>query len=426
MYKMTSKEKELGWPFSTLKPGTLQKLGNRLSKPKAGVFLTSWVHWAFLDADLKELKSLEARTFVDKAIPFPDGNTFVGVDRQGIAVYDFNGKVLQRISAASNDVNISLPGYRKIFWAIPVDSNTVVYAHDKGDTEDLISYSLVTKKKTILNEQEKAVGRGTFTKGLFKLNDKQYIRFYREHFAIGNFETGVERKGELKTPLAYGQPVQVIQVASLRGPSITTGALSRFFTFGARFQVIDIWGDGKVSRRLLDKTFLDPETQNPLRFYCAAALNENAVVMMSEIGRKVYFLDLESGEAKILTPETNDIESKEDNNYPRPVCALAVTKGLIFMKSFKYPNGLLVFDPKKMKQSEGEEYTIDSQYVHGRNLVKPYHGFQYGKKEEPVREINLLEPYAFATPEYTAALKATLQLADVPGDIQGVIAKFLM
>lgn len=423
-----SKEAALGGPFAYLPSGTIDSLGGKLAPPKAGVFLISYLHWKFLGPDLKELGSLDVSEYVDSVSVFPSGDKFVAIGGAGLSIMNFSGKVLERIAGGRHGWNAI--GYdKKIRWAIPMGSDTILYSHKKGEeAEDLTSYSLTTKRKTVVKELE---GGGTF--GLFRLSDTKYARFNFGSVTVGDLATFTEEKSTKLKESVYAY--QVIQVAPWGTPALDGKA--RFFTFKSKFQVIDIAQDNTVTVRLLDTDFGRFTPQNLGAYACAAAVGPFMVAVTGIDSSLLFFVELESGKGRMIIPKTKDIR-EPGRGRQEGACAVAAANGTVFFKSSDYPNGLLSLDPRRIQEHKlpgfDTTYGIEDKYIVGKNLSHSWVqkiGYPSGevKQEQstsPITKIMVLEPFPAPSGEYIEAVNATVKLMDIPGDIQNIVANFLL
>lgn len=417
--QQASKEEELGGPFASLESGTIEKLKGKLEEPVGGVLLISGTTWKILDGDLKELRSLEVRDSLSNVFMYPSGTRFVGIGDQGVGVWDLYGNLLHLIPETQDVLRGYIHG--GTYWAIPMDEDKILYAHMRLGTESLVLYSLAQKTKSVIQTLSSPSSN---THGLFRFTDTKYIRFTRAQVVLGDIVTSTETVFEIKDGLIFSFDVMRLSP-------------TRFLMFGVEFRVVDVRGklsgslsQLSISTRLVSRS-LRAEVGIP-DFYmgCGIVVTENKVLLTEQHPKLVYILDLEKGTAGSLEIRTGDLQMYDMGAFK---CALAVAGGKVFLNTFAYRGALLSFDFSKV-EGKWRKYRIQDKYVHGARLtqvnrvpVEGQGGTMFQMMTSLITDIKVLEAVRVPTPEYVAAAKATVDLMiEIPKDLQGVVAKFLI
>lgn len=424
-------------PFSSLVPGVLEGLNNKLEKP-GGLLLTYNNQWKFLDLDLKELRSFEVKndinSKVSKLLPFPSGDRFLGVGPGGINVFDLGGKIVQTVLELHGPADP-----RNVIWATLMDSDTVLYTrinnvNDLGEGESLTSYSLGKREEKFLDKTHES------TNGLFRFNDTRYIRFAGTYVAVGDIVSGRgEIKKDLKVPISNNTVVRM-------GPG-------RFLTYSDKLQLVEIpediqrpgkvsvGGEAKINVTLLGNPFLPRH----VKLTCATALDPDTVVMSSDDDHTsvLYFFNVRKrrSHAAYLYPGTIG------SHRVTPLYFYPGTTGTPFKCALASHRGKVFGNVNENKFATNAMYGVGPEKLHDLDRVPSIPSFgvevapkfltytqtrleptgQTVRSEVPILVIDVLQPIEISTPEYTAAVKVTVKLMNkIPKDLQGVVAGFLL
>lgn len=299
---------------------------------------------------------------------------------------------------------------------------------------------------------------------LFKVNQYQYFRVFSDKFAIGDVRSGVTFE-----PLPFKSYPQQGSAPSTEGATNTWEkefkervntesqflqlAPGKFFEYGYVFRVIEVVDSEKdipTQERTLKITTLRSRIPSfgigliDARYACVVddttggngeRGDANMVAMRDGSNTGVYLLDLKKDTIVSFDFMTSDLEK---STYSFKSFYMTCGGGFLFANRSGYRDSLLSFDVGKVTNVHEEKRSgerseqgvrkgeIDPKDVRGVKLTKTYKNWKGQKITEDLKGIDVLESCRITTPEYFEAVKAVVKLADVPKDIQGVIAKFLL
>lgn len=409
-------ETKLGFPFSSLKPGTFEQLGGRLQKTHSGVLLISGNHWRVLDQNLKVLKSLEVEDNFHKVSMFPEEagegteSKFVAISEEGLKIWDLDGKVQEVI----NEEHYYRGNPDKIDFAVPMNSDEVLYIQESGldyrFEEDLKLYSSIHGEEIILSSGEKY----EVTEALFRIDNTRYFRTYF---------TSPRNGGESDTVIVVGNTTtdEILQKRVKKTGNLKFIQVSptRYLGYSSTFYVFDVVSEIRV-RKLESKV---KGGEDFAEMVCAVAVDENRVVMTDGYGVLLYFLDLEKDEILKVRPDPGEFKSgTAPINYE---CVMTVAQGKLFYSDPYHQNSLLAFDPRDIRRlPPGPALDMPTGVVEKEKIDR----IDLSELTEPDTSlsIDIFVACQATSREYLDALGASLSLMAVPRVLQDLTGKFLL